>query len=43
MLLDLLTRFEKVYFARTAEEKEQIYRLRYQVYVTELNKANPTN
>ncbi len=43
MLLDLLTRFEKVYFARTPQEKEKIYRLRYQVYVTELNKANPTN
>ena len=43
MLIDFLTRFEKVYIAETLKEKEEVFRLRYQVYVVELNKSNPSN
>lgn len=39
MLLSFLTRFETVHQALTPQEKEGVYRLRYDVYAKELNKG----
>lgn len=39
MLTQFLTSFEPVHIAQTDAEKEAVYRLRYQVYVEELNKS----
>lgn len=40
MLSKLLSRFTVVHRAKTPEEREAIYRFRYDVYITELNKKS---
>jgi hypothetical protein len=39
MLFNLLSKLEPVHIAKTEKEKEALYRLRYQVYVSELKKG----